>query len=54
MNKFVNVLVRMVRVLVRPLFPVKVYGEKNIENKKSLIVGNHLSGWDPIILTMWT
>ena len=35
MNKFVNVLVRMVRVLVRPLFPVKVYGEKNIENKKS-------------------
>ena len=54
MNKFVNVLVRMVRVLVRPLFPVKVYGEKNIENKKSLIVGNHLSGWDPIIFTMWT
>ena len=54
MNKLVNALVRMVRVLVRPFFPVKIYGERNIENKKSLIVGNHLSGWDPIIFTMWT
>ena len=54
MNKFINVVVRMARAFVRPFFPVKVYGERNIPNKKCLVVGNHLSGWDPIIFTMWT
>ncbi|MCM1194790.1 MAG: 1-acyl-sn-glycerol-3-phosphate acyltransferase [Corallococcus sp.] len=54
MNKFVNSLVRILRVAFRPFFPVRVFGERNIPNKKSLLVGNHVSGWDPIIFTMWT
>ena len=53
MNKFVVGLVKFARLLVRPFYPVKVYGERNIPNKKLLIVGNHVSGWDPIIYTMW-
>lgn len=52
MNKFVITLAKIVRFLVRPFFPVKVYGFKNIPNKKCLVVSNHLSGWDPIIFTL--
>lgn len=54
MNKFLNVVVRMARVLIRPFFPIRVYGERNVPNKKSLVVGNHLSGWDAIIYTIGT
>lgn len=54
MSKFVRCVVKVARAAVRPFFPVKVYGERNIPNKKSLVVGNHLSGWDPLIFTMWT
>ena len=53
MNKFVVGLIKFARILVRPFYPVKVYGERNIPNKKSIIVGNHISGWDPIIYIMW-
>ena len=52
MNKFVVGLVKLAVVLVRPFYPVKVFGERDIPNKKSLVVGNHLSGWDPVLLTM--
>lgn len=52
MNKFVVGLVKFVRAILRPFYPVKIYGDKNIENKKCLIVGNHVSGWDPIIYTI--
>ena len=54
MNKFVVGLVKIACFLVRPFYPVKVYGEKNVPNKKSLVVGNHLSGWDSVIFTMNT
>lgn len=54
MKKFVRCVAKIARVAARPLFPVKIYGERNIPNKKSLVVGNHLSGWDPLIFTMWT
>lgn len=54
MGRFIRGVVKIARVAVRPFFPVKVYGERNIPNKKCLVVGNHLSGWDPIIFTMWT
>ena len=54
MNKFVVGLIKFARVLVRPFYPVKIYGDRNIPNKKSLIVANHVSGWDPLIFTMWT
>lgn len=39
---------------MRPFFPVKVYGDRNVPHKKSLIVANHISGWDPIIFTLAT
>ena len=54
MNKFVVGLIKFARVLIRPFYPVRVYGDRDIPNKKSLIVGNHVSGWDPLIYTMWT
>lgn len=54
MNKFVVFLAKLGKVVCRPFFPGRVFGEKNIENKKCLIVGNHISGWDPIIYTLYT
>ena len=54
MNKFVVGLIKFARRLARLFYPVKVYGETNIPAKKCLVVGNHVSGWDPIIYTMWT
>ncbi len=53
MNKFVIFLLKFARTVGRPFFPVKVYGDRNIESKKCLIVGNHISGWDPVMYTMW-
>ena len=53
MNKFVIFLLKFARTVGRPFFPVKVYGDRNIEPKKCLIVGNHISGWDPVMYTMW-
>ena len=53
MNKFVVSLVKFARYVVRPFYPVKVYGERDVPNKKCLLVGNHVSGWDPLIYTMW-
>ena len=53
MNKFVVGLVKFARLLCRPFFPVKIYGDRKIENKKCLLVGNHVSGWDPVIYIMW-
>ena len=54
MNKFVTCLVKIVKVLARPFLPVKVYGDSNIPDKKCLVVGNHLSGWDAILFTLRT
>lgn len=54
MNKFILFMVRMVKTLAKPFFPMKVYGEKNVPNKQCLVVGNHLSGWDPVMFTIWT
>ena len=53
MNKFVVGLVKIARVLVRPFYPVKIYGDRKIENKKCLLVGNHVSGWDPVVYILW-
>ncbi len=54
MKKFIVGLATVGKVVLRPFFPVKVIGPKKIENKKSLLVANHVSGWDPIIFTMST
>lgn len=54
MNKFVVFLASTAKVLVRPFFPVKFFGERKLENKRTLLVGNHISGWDPVVYTMWS
>lgn len=54
MNKFVAGLIKLVSGVMRPFFPVKIYGEHNIEKKKCLVVGNHVCGWDPVIFVIWT
>lgn len=53
MNKFVTSLVKIAKFLCRPFFPFKIYGDRNIANKKLLVVGNHVSGWDAVMLTLW-
>ena len=54
MNKFVVFLVKTAKVLMRPFFPFKTYGDRTSPNKKSLIVGNHTSGWDSIVYMLNT
>lgn len=53
MNKCVTSIVSVAKVLVRPFFPVKVYGERKFPMKKTLLAGNHISGWDPFLVSMW-
>ncbi len=53
-KKFCLFLASIGKGLLKPFFPVKVFGDKNIPNKKSLIVANHVSGWDPIIFSLCT
>lgn len=52
MNKFVLFLAQTAKLLVRPFFPVKIYGDRNIPNRKCLALGNHISGWDSIMFTL--
>lgn len=54
MNKFVVFLASIAKVLVKPFYPVKVIGPRKLPKKKSLLVGNHVSGWDPVVYTMWS
>lgn len=54
MNKFILMVAGAGKVMFKPIFPVKVYGPRNLPNKKCLVVGNHLSGWDPVMYTLWT
>ncbi|MCM1043763.1 MAG: 1-acyl-sn-glycerol-3-phosphate acyltransferase [Corallococcus sp.] len=54
MNKFVYGLARVLRYLVRPFYPTKIYGQKKLEQKQLILVGNHISAWDPVLLYAWT
>ena len=54
MNKFVVGLVKFARCIVKPFYPFKVYGPTDVPNKKCLVVGNHISAWDPLVYTMCT
>lgn len=54
MNKFVACLVSIGKSLVKPFFPTKVYGERRLPLRKTLLVGNHISGWDPVLYTIWS
>ena len=54
MNKFVAFLASIAKVLVKPFYPVKVIGPRKLPKKKTLLIGNHISGWDPVLYTMWS
>ncbi len=54
MNKFVVSLVSIAKVLIKPFFPVTFFGEREPEDRRMLLVGNHISGWDPVVYAMWT
>lgn len=53
MNRFVTFVASIAKTLAKPLFPVKFYGPRSFEKRKTLLVGNHISGWDPVVFTMW-
>lgn len=49
MKKFVVFCIKIACAVLRPFYPVKVYGDRNIDNKKLIIVSNHISAWDPVL-----
>lgn len=54
MNKFVEFIASIAKVLIKPFFPVKVIGPRKLPKRKTLLIGNHISGWDPVVYTMWS
>jgi 1-acyl-sn-glycerol-3-phosphate acyltransferase len=50
LNKFTYWLARTLIGVIRVIYPTKVFGTRTLEKKKSMLVGNHISGWDPIIV----
>ncbi len=54
MRKIVLFLISIGKVLFKPFFPVKVFGKRKLEQKKRIVTGNHISGWDPVMFTMYT
>lgn len=54
MNKFVVFLASIARALIKPFFPTKVIGPRKLPQHKTLLIGNHISGWDPVLYTMWS
>lgn len=54
MNKFVVFIVTIAKALIKPFFPVKFYGDRRLEKRRTLLLGNHISGWDPVVYTLWS
>lgn len=54
MNKFVVFIATVAKTLIKPFFPVKVIGPRKLPKRKTVLVGNHISGWDPVVYTMWS
>lgn len=54
MNKFVVFLASIAKTLIKPFFPLKMIGPRKLPKKRTLLVGNHISGWDPVVYTMWS
>lgn len=56
MNKKALYLKKILTPFVRFAFPVTFFGEKvkEIPDKRSLMIANHVSGWDPVIFTLYT
>ncbi len=52
MNKHTRRFACSVKFFAKPIFPIKVYGDKNIPVKKSILVGNHLTALDAIMMYM--
>lgn len=40
---------KLLKPLIRPFYPVTVFGPKKFEDKKTIFVMNHNSGWDPVV-----
>lgn len=53
MGKFFRGFVDTVKHVVKPFYPVKWYGPRKFEKKRTILVGNHISGWDPVVFTVW-
>ncbi|MBO5772416.1 MAG: 1-acyl-sn-glycerol-3-phosphate acyltransferase [Clostridia bacterium] len=50
MNKFVMFCRKFVAITLKNLFPVRFYGDvEGVKVKKSIIVANHVDGWDGVI-----
>ncbi len=54
MINFVQFLVTIAKPFVRPFFPVKILGPRKFPQRKTLLVSNHLSGWDPVVFQIWS
>lgn len=44
---------KFIRHPLKLVYPVKVFNLERIQDKRTVIVSNHSSGWDPIILQLW-
>lgn len=53
MGKFFTGFVHVVKHIMKPFFPVKWYGPRKFEQKRTILVGNHISGWDPVVFSIW-
>lgn len=53
MKKIILFIISIGKILLRPVFPIKVFRKRKLDQKKRIITGNHISGWDPIMFTMY-
>ena len=52
MNKFVVFLAQTAKALIRPFFPLTVYGDSTIPDTRCIASGNHISAWDPFMFSL--
>ena len=51
---FLRFLAGIVKYLVRPFLPCKVFGVRKRPQKACLYLGNHVSGYDTVMFYLWT
>ena len=49
MTKFYRFIRFLVSLVIKPLYPVKVFGQRKLDEKKTLLAINHLSNLDPVL-----
>ncbi|MEG1527710.1 MAG: lysophospholipid acyltransferase family protein [Clostridia bacterium] len=54
MGKFLYNLIAVLKQPFKLVFPTKIFGSTNFEQKKAILAFNHVSGWDPLVWTIWT